>query len=216
MIGFVYIWRDRKHPMYYVGSHMGRETDGYIGGSRWFVTAYRRRPNDFRRRIVERIYQGTVVDVRAAEQRWLDMIKPDELGVRYYDLKLIAAGIDSATAKRVHAIKGPDGKSVHAVKAGSAPRGIPRPRKDPHALKDENGKSVLMMNLVRQVHAKKNDAGKSVHAVKAGKIGGRSSNAKKDELGRSVNATKGGTYWSLLSYWRRARGPLVVYREAII
>lgn len=31
--GFVYIWRDRKNKMFYIGSHMGKLDDGYIGSN---------------------------------------------------------------------------------------------------------------------------------------------------------------------------------------
>ncbi len=27
--GFIYLWRDRKHNRYYLGSHWGSEDDGY-------------------------------------------------------------------------------------------------------------------------------------------------------------------------------------------
>ena len=53
--GFVYIWRDRKHKRYYVGSHWGTETDQYICSSSWMKNAYKRRPQDFKRRVVARV-----------------------------------------------------------------------------------------------------------------------------------------------------------------
>lgn len=50
-LGFVYLWRDRKHKMYYLGSHVGAEDDGYIAsaGPR-FQRAFRKRPQDFKGR----------------------------------------------------------------------------------------------------------------------------------------------------------------------
>ncbi len=88
MSGFVYIWRDRKHKRYYVGSHWGSPDDGYICSSVWMLNSYARRPEDFKRRIV------SVKEDRKAlhdeEYRWLSMIKDDEIckgaNSRYYNL----------------------------------------------------------------------------------------------------------------------------------
>lgn len=81
MIGFVYIWYDsgrnsKSFPgrrRWCIGSHRGEESDGYVTGTggRHFQAAYRKRRQDFRRRIIERIYEGTARDVYVAEQRWL-------------------------------------------------------------------------------------------------------------------------------------------------
>jgi hypothetical protein len=72
--GFVYIWRDRKHNRYYVGSHWGTEDDGYICSSNRMRKAYRRRQDDFRRRILKRIYTSRE-DTFTEEQRYLDIMK---------------------------------------------------------------------------------------------------------------------------------------------
>jgi hypothetical protein len=45
--------------------------------------AHRRRPNDFKRRIVSRIDTKEALVIE--EQRWLDMIKPEELNKKYYN-----------------------------------------------------------------------------------------------------------------------------------
>ena len=82
--GFVYIWRDRKHKRYYIGCHWGEENDGYVSSSSWLMRAYKRRPSDFHRRILERTTDRKSTFL--AEQRWLDLIKPEELKVRYYNL----------------------------------------------------------------------------------------------------------------------------------
>lgn len=86
--GFVYIWRDAKHDRYYVGRHWGTEDDGYISSSPRLSTARSRRPNDFKRRIVSRVYDRD--ELVLEEQRWLDMIKPEECGSRYYNRSLSA------------------------------------------------------------------------------------------------------------------------------
>lgn len=83
--GFVYIWRDRKHKRYYIGSHWGLEDDGYICSSSWMKKAYIIRPNDFKRRILSKVIT-TRKDLLIEENKWLNMIHTHELGVRYYNL----------------------------------------------------------------------------------------------------------------------------------
>lgn len=82
--GFVYIWFDKKHKRFYIGSHWGNIDDGYICSSSWMKQAYDRRPSDFRRRILKRdILREHILK---EEQRWLNMVSRDELGRRYYNL----------------------------------------------------------------------------------------------------------------------------------
>jgi hypothetical protein len=83
--GFVYIWRDRKHNRYYIGAHWGTEDDGYICSSPWLLKAYKRRPQDFKRKILQRIYTNRI-DMFQTEQNWLNLIKENEIRVRYYNL----------------------------------------------------------------------------------------------------------------------------------
>ena len=85
--GFVYIWYDRKHKRYYVGCRWGREDDGYICSSSWMKASYKRRPHDFKRRIIARIYTSRA-DLHEEEYRWLSMMKQEELhGPRYYNIR---------------------------------------------------------------------------------------------------------------------------------
>lgn len=116
MIGFVYLWMDSGrhsvgHPnrrMFCLGSHCGTEDDGYITctGGKWFADSYRKRPQDFKRRIIERIYEGNGRTVFAAEQRWLNLINPEELsnGIRqkYYNVKKNALGLSREDIFRLH------------------------------------------------------------------------------------------------------------------
>jgi hypothetical protein len=89
--GFVYLWYDRKHKRYYVGCHWGSTDDGYTCSSNWLRDAMKRRPEDFKRRILT---SGlTRNDMYDEEQRYLDMIKPSEIKPvcsqpRYYNLCL--------------------------------------------------------------------------------------------------------------------------------
>lgn len=83
--GFVYIWYDKKRKMYYIGCHWGTTDDGYICSSNRMRDAYRRRPNDFKRRIIKNnVSRETLLN---EEHKWLNKIKPEELGKRYYNLK---------------------------------------------------------------------------------------------------------------------------------
>lgn len=83
--GFVYIWYDRKHKRYYVGAHWGDINDGYICSSPWMLKAYKRRPKDFKRRIIAKIYTNRK-DTFLLEEKYLQLIKPDEIKIRYYNL----------------------------------------------------------------------------------------------------------------------------------
>ena len=85
MSGFVYIWHDKKHNKFYIGSHWGPEDDGYICSSSWMKQAYKKRPGDFKRRILK-VVTSTRKDLLLKEEVWLDKIKREELGKRYYNL----------------------------------------------------------------------------------------------------------------------------------
>ena len=84
--GFVYIWKDKKHKRYYIGSHWGHEKDGYICSSKWMRRSFYRRSEDFKRRTLKRNIARD--NLLKEEQRWLDMIKPEEVKVRYYNISL--------------------------------------------------------------------------------------------------------------------------------
>lgn len=83
--GFVYIWRDRKYNRYYIGMHWGTEDDGYICSSNWMYNTYKRRPQDFKRKILEKVYTNRK-DLYECEKKWLSFIKDHELKKRYYNL----------------------------------------------------------------------------------------------------------------------------------
>lgn len=82
--GFIYLWYDRKHKRFYLGCHWGTENDGYICSSSWMRNAYKRRPQDFKRRIIDS--QIEKKDLRLRESVWLNMISTEELGKKYYNL----------------------------------------------------------------------------------------------------------------------------------
>jgi NUMOD3 motif len=83
--GFIYLWYDMKRKMFYIGSHWGTEDDGYICSSNRMRDAYRRRPNDFKRKIIQKNISRDVL--LNEEHKWLQMISDDELGKKYYNLR---------------------------------------------------------------------------------------------------------------------------------
>lgn len=84
--GFVYLWYDKKHKRYYVGCHWGTVDDGYICSSSWMKSAYLRRPQDFKRRIIKNNLSRQQMYLE--EGRYLSFIKPEEIKTKYYNLKI--------------------------------------------------------------------------------------------------------------------------------
>lgn len=221
LVGFVYLWIDSgKHSlsspnyrMFCLGSHRGSENDGYItstGGSR-FKNAYKKRPQDFRRRVIERIYEGNDKTIYAAEQRWLNMLKTEKLGIRYYNMQKGARGVDREFAIKIGRLGGlitasrkdENGKSIAGIKGAILT----------HLIKDINGKSATAVkggnNAARigasyAAHLIKDESGKSVTAVKGGRaggpIGGRATSLIKDENGKSVYAVKRGRLGAIVMH----------------
>lgn len=83
--GFVYLWYDSYRKMYYIGCHWGTVKDGYICSSNRMRDAYRRRPQDFKRRILKTNIDRC--DLLEEEFKWLSLIKDDELGTKYYNFR---------------------------------------------------------------------------------------------------------------------------------
>jgi len=89
--GFVYIWRDNKHKMFYIGSHQGSIDDGYTGSNKRFIHSIRKRPENFKRKILEYVI-GDIKYIQSREQLWLNLILDCELGIKYFNLKKLARG----------------------------------------------------------------------------------------------------------------------------
>lgn len=103
--GFIYIWRDSKHNRFYIGQHWGTIDDGYICSSKWMRDAYRRRPQDFKRRILTTNIQ-TREETLCKESEWLGLIKEEELGKRYFNFinrRFNHWSVDEKLRKRVAA-----------------------------------------------------------------------------------------------------------------
>jgi hypothetical protein len=72
--------------MYYIGCHWGSVEDGYICSSNRMRDAYRRRPQDFKRRILFTNIQ-TREETLEKEHQLFSMIEEEELGAKYYNLR---------------------------------------------------------------------------------------------------------------------------------
>ena len=110
--GFIYIWRDRKHNKYYVGSHWGEENDGYVCSSFWMKRAHQTRSQDFKRRILKRSISKQ--DLCKEEHYWLSLIKKEELGKRYYNLRNHRFGHWSTNINKTVWNKGKTGLQTHS------------------------------------------------------------------------------------------------------
>lgn len=99
--GFVYLWYDRHRKMFCLGSHHGSALDSYRSSTGWMNIAYRKRPQDFKRRILQYNTIDDMIETRRIEQMWLNLIKDNELSIsenvvsgtnRYYNQKKNAFG----------------------------------------------------------------------------------------------------------------------------
>lgn len=100
------MWYDKKRKWFCLGSHFGKIDDGYITGTGFMRKAYEKRPQDFKRRILQYLNDGTPRDLQVMEQQWLDLIKEAELcqtrnrNVRYYNQKRTATGGHGPTTEQ--------------------------------------------------------------------------------------------------------------------
>lgn len=85
-IHFVYIWHDKCRKMFYVGQHSGSYQDNYISSSRWFSGEVKYRPKDFRRKIIKTFQ--TKHEAQLFESYLLSLIKTEEFGKKYYNIKI--------------------------------------------------------------------------------------------------------------------------------
>ena len=183
--GFIYIWYDRKHKRYYIGAHWGKEDDGYVCSSPWMKKAYKRRPNDFKRRILERIYTNRK-QTFIAEEKYLDLIRQEEFGKKYYNLRNIK-GHWSTDDKKIKSIA----EKISATAKKNAQDPIYR-AKYLEGLKTRDTKSSNP-----DVCEKRS---KSMIGKNAGKI------TAKDESGNIFHTTKDDPRWNSGEIWAASKG----------
>lgn len=146
--GFVYLWFDRKHRRFYIGSHWGPENDGYVCSSTWMMQAYYRRPEDFKRRIISRISTSRK-DLLAEELRFLNMIKPEEVKVKYYNLRIRHTGHWSSSSLEP------------ARKSGESRRGKPLPCSPEKAKRISEAKLAKNHKMSDKTKAKMSESAKA-------------------------------------------------------
>lgn len=73
--------------MFYIGKHLGSINDGYISSSQMMLKDYRKNPEHFKRRILQYFIDPTGSLSLEKECQWLSLIKEEELGIKYYNLK---------------------------------------------------------------------------------------------------------------------------------
>ena len=95
--GFVYLWFDRKRRMYYVGLIKVPLTMDMLDQIR-VSKMLSEKSGRFKRRILRFLTINDYKALHAKEQKWLDLIKVEESGKRYYNFKKAASGFDSEFA----------------------------------------------------------------------------------------------------------------------
>lgn len=168
--GFVYIWFDRKHKRYYIGSHWGHTNDGYICSSRWMRNAYRRRPHDFKRRILVVVEKGRG-NLLAEEHKWLQLISENELGKKYYNLTNHLNGHWSTDEQKITSVK-------EKLKAADNIKGIRgywvgRKKSDSHRKKISETLKGRPLNYVRSAETRAMISENNKRLQAEGKIGMR-------------------------------------------
>lgn len=78
---FLYKWTDTKQNMFYVGVHKGTIDDGYICSSKILLEEYKKRPNDFKRKILK---TGTYEQVIKEETKLLKEVNAAQ-NKQYYN-----------------------------------------------------------------------------------------------------------------------------------
>jgi hypothetical protein len=152
--GFVYIWYDRKHKRFYIGCHWGTEDDGYICSSSWMKQAYKKRSQDFKRRIlVSNITDRSQIYIE--EQKYLDMIKKEEIKPlnempRYYNLCLSSKKPWHQYDEKVKTI----GEKISAAKKGKSTGPCSTETRDKISKSNTGKKRTEEMNLANSERSK--------------------------------------------------------------
>jgi group I intron endonuclease len=113
MSGFVYLWKNYKNNKMYLGSHLGKTNDGYVGSGVYFKRAYNKNPENFKRII---LYTGSnFIEIEDFLLKFFDAANNDS----FYNLKNDAiGGWEHCNTKE---IKEKRGLSLSKAKKGKAP-----------------------------------------------------------------------------------------------
>ena len=106
--GYVYIWFDTMKRKFCIGSHHGKTHDAYTTSTGYCALAIKKRPETFRFRVLEYNFEDDKKITLKKEQKWLNFIKPEELGNKYYNFKRFASGgncIEGLSEEKLKKIK---------------------------------------------------------------------------------------------------------------
>ena len=186
--GLIYIWYDRKYQRFYIGCHWGTETDGYICSSSWMKKSFKKRPQDFKKRYLKKNI-STRQEMFTEEQRYLNMIKPNEIKHRYYNLNIKNNEIWSKYDENIKTIS--EKISIKTKEAMNTPE--VRERYLQGLAKRNNKSSDLEVREKRSKSMKGKNAGKITVKFATGE--GKAFHVTKDDprllTGEVVSASKG-------------------------
>lgn len=102
---FIYIWFNKVKRMFYIGKHFGSINDGYICSSKKMMQEYKKRPSDFRRKILTYVIDTTGYEILNAELKWMSYINDENLGKKYYNLKIKILETQEVVLKAIYGTK---------------------------------------------------------------------------------------------------------------
>jgi hypothetical protein len=104
--GFIYEWTDSSNGLKYIGKHVGKPTDGYIGSGVVFRKFYNKYPERFTRKILWESNNTTSEELSRMEEVYLNQISDDELfygnNQKYYNQVRNSAGYTSENNPMKH------------------------------------------------------------------------------------------------------------------
>lgn len=195
--GFVYIWYDKKHKRFYVGCHWGTIDDDYICSSTWMNNSYKRRPQDFKRRILKS--NLTREFLLEEEHKWLQLIKEEELGKKYYNLHRHHFGhwsIDQRTHLTVRQKLSEASKKLHQDPIYK--QKFLEGRKNLPARTEEAIRKTAIANTGKK---RSNETKKKIGDAHRGKIRGPLSDSHKAALSKALSGSKN-------PFWGKQHDPI--------
>jgi len=92
---YVYLWYDKLYKWFYLGYTNGKDPY-YKGSGKNFKKEYKKRPNDFKRRLLAKSLN--ILEMRALEDRLIE-IRKSRFGISYYNMPNGGGGVISHTDK---------------------------------------------------------------------------------------------------------------------
>ncbi len=200
--GFVYLWFDKKHKKYYIGSHWGTENDGYICSSNNMRDNYRNRKEDFsKRKIIKRIFTNRK-SLLEAEQYYLDLISKEEFGIKYYNIsssvkgphwwmneetrKIIGKKIGNSCKGRIPSNKGKSHTKEAKQKMSLANKGRPAWNKGKINIYSETTRKKMGWSKGKKVGPCSEEKKRKIKQTMIGMVRGPMSNEHKNKIRESM------------------------------